>query len=73
MTQTAVEFLVSHLTEYGFNLKLHKIEINQAKEMEKQQSNDLAIGFGACLIELLNDSETKTETMKELLEIYKNK
>ncbi len=34
---TAVEWLVAHLTEYGFNLKLHKAEINQAKEMEKQQ------------------------------------
>jgi urease accessory protein UreH len=37
--QTAVEWLVAHLTEYGFNLKLHKAEINQAKELEakKQQ------------------------------------
>jgi hypothetical protein len=36
-TQTAVEFLESHLIEYGFDLSLHKIEIEQAKEMEKQQ------------------------------------
>lgn len=33
---TAVEWLVEHLTEYGFNLKLHKAEIQQAKEKEKQ-------------------------------------
>ena len=37
MKQTAVEFLVSHLIEYGFDLSLHKIEIEQAKEIEKQQ------------------------------------
>ena len=37
MEQTALEFLVSHLIEYGFDLSLHKIEIEQAKEMEKQQ------------------------------------
>ena len=36
-TQTAVEFLEPHLIEYGFDLSLHKIEIEQAKEMEKQQ------------------------------------
>lgn len=40
MKQTAVEFLVSHLIEYGFDLSLHKIEIDQAKEMEKQQRED---------------------------------
>jgi len=37
---TAVEWLVEHLTEYGFNLKLHKVEIQQAKEKEKQQIID---------------------------------
>lgn len=37
MEQTPVEFLVSHLIEYGFDLSLHKIEIEQAKEMEKEQ------------------------------------
>lgn len=37
MEQTAVEFLVSHLIEYGFDLSLHRIEIEQAKEMEKKQ------------------------------------
>ena len=40
MKQTALEFLVSHLIEYGFDLSLHKIEIEQAKEMEKQQIID---------------------------------
>ena len=37
---SAVESLVNHLTEYGFNLKLHKAEIKQAKELEKQQIID---------------------------------
>ena len=33
---TAVEWLEAHLIEYGFDLSLHKFEIKQAKEMEKQ-------------------------------------
>lgn len=37
---TAVEWLESHLIEYGFDLSLHKFEIQQAKEMEKQQIID---------------------------------
>jgi hypothetical protein len=40
MKQTAVEWLEAHLIEYGFNLSLHKFEIKQAKEMEKQQIID---------------------------------
>jgi hypothetical protein len=37
MKQTAVEWLVEHLTEYGFDLSHHEREIQQAKEMEKEQ------------------------------------
>ena len=37
MAQTAVTWLVEHLTEYGFDLSHHKIEIQQAKEMEEEQ------------------------------------
>jgi flagellar biosynthesis/type III secretory pathway protein FliH len=32
--QTAVEQIINHLIEYGFDLSLHKREIEQAKEME---------------------------------------
>ena len=73
MKQTAVEWLINemHKKEQGLIETSYNHLFDQAKEMEKQQQDDLAIGFGACLIELLNDSETKTETMKELLEIYK--
>jgi hypothetical protein len=41
--QTAVEWLVAHLTEYGFDLQLHKTEIGQAKEIEKQRMIDAHI------------------------------
>jgi hypothetical protein len=37
---TAVEKLVAHLIEYGFDLSAHKLEIEQAKELEKQQIID---------------------------------
>jgi hypothetical protein len=70
MKETAVEFLVRMRETFGI---ITTNDLKQAKEMEKEQSDNLAIGFGACLIELLNDSETKAETMKELLEIFKNK
>ena len=38
--QTAVEWLAEHLIEYGFDLSLHKIEIQQAKEMEVKANAD---------------------------------
>jgi hypothetical protein len=38
MKQTAVELFEAHLIEYGFDLSLHKIEIDKFKEMEKEQS-----------------------------------
>jgi EAL domain-containing protein (putative c-di-GMP-specific phosphodiesterase class I) len=34
---TSVEWLVEHLTEYGFDLSHHELEIQQAKEMERQE------------------------------------
>jgi hypothetical protein len=43
MKETAVEKLVAHLIEYGFDLSAHKLEIEQAKEMEKQQIIDAYI------------------------------
>jgi hypothetical protein len=38
--QTAVELLIEDLTRLGYNFKLYKKEIEQAKEMEKQQLID---------------------------------
>jgi hypothetical protein len=38
--QTAVEWLIEDLTRLGHNFKLYKKEIEQAKEMEKQQLID---------------------------------
>lgn len=35
--QTAVEQFEAHLIEYGFDLSLHKFEIQTFKEMEKKQ------------------------------------
>lgn len=69
MKQTAVEFLVSHLIEYGFDLSLHKIEIEQAKKIQKQQQDDYAIAF----TEWLCDEEITKEEIKTRLEIFKNK
>jgi predicted HTH domain antitoxin len=50
MKQTAVEWLVEHLTEYGFDLSHHELEIDQAKEMEKEQELKIKI---QCLKESL--------------------
>ena len=73
MKQTAVEWLglklnmlFTDITEEQWN-KAEKL-FQQAKEMEKREQNDFAIGFAEwCLDEnhiILNDG-------KELLEIYK--
>jgi hypothetical protein len=73
MKQTAVEIgrlklnmLFTDITEEQWN-KAEKL-FQQAKEMEKREQNDFAIGFAEwCLDEnhiILNDG-------KELLEIYK--
>ena len=35
--KTTVEWLVEHLTEYGFDLSHHELEIQQAKEMQERQ------------------------------------
>jgi Na+/phosphate symporter len=43
MEKTAVEWLESQLTEYL--QRIYKSEINQAKEMEKQQIIDAFDGF----------------------------
>jgi len=34
---TSIEWLVDHLKDYGFDLSLHQFEIEQAKEMHKQE------------------------------------
>jgi hypothetical protein len=40
---TAVDWLVQHLTEYGFDLSLHKFEIYQAQAIHEQQMKDAAL------------------------------
>ncbi len=59
--KTAVELLEAHLIEYGFDLSLHKFEINQAKEMEKEQIIDANIAgqmfIAACPGHYKNDAE----------------
>jgi secreted Zn-dependent insulinase-like peptidase len=39
--QTAVEWLVAHFKEYGFDFSHHEREINQAKAMEKEQMESI--------------------------------
>ena len=40
MKQTAIEWLIDHLKDYGFDLSLHEFEIEQAKKMHKQEIVD---------------------------------
>ena len=81
--KTAVEVLESHLIEYGFDLSLHKFEIQKAKEMEEKNQETFAIGFGEWLnteepLALIYDLTMVGELpqniqIKDLLEIYKTK
>ena len=49
---TAVEQFEAHLIEYGFDLSLHKFEIQTFKAMEKEQMiNSFNQGYTQCSIE----------------------
>ena len=65
--QTAVEWLVEHLIEYGFDLSHHQLEINQAKEMEKEQKIEFAndYGFHFCGYDYENAEEYYNQTYKQ--------
>jgi hypothetical protein len=84
MKQTAVEWLAKELLREHPILTNHDA-IQQAKEMEKQQQNEFAIGFAEWCIKKRIDFFDSTEIgetytingfvsrykMNELLEIYK--
>ena len=71
---TSIDWLMTQLYKKGFIKEIDGNEpiilMNQAKEMEKQQTIEFAEW---CLSELLNGNEPKAETMQGLLEIFKNK
>ncbi len=69
MKQTAVEWLVSKLPQRMLNYL--KEEIEQAREMEKQQQDEFAIEFAEWLIEKEREYPNRIIRGKELLEIYK--
>lgn len=59
--QTAVEWLVEHFKEYGYDFSHHEREIEQAKEIEKEQIIDANIAgqqfIGASQGHYKNDAE----------------
>ena len=69
---TAVEWLEEQYTkQITF---LHREDFEEAKEMEKQQQDEFAIGFAEWHLNIsMGDDYAKFEenTTKELLEIYK--
>ena len=72
MKQTAVEWLVENFKDNRF-LSAFEEEINQAKEMEKEQQDKFAIEFGKWLENLTEDFYSKNDecSYSELLEIFK--
>ena len=81
MKQTAVEWFVDLFKDEPRFLNEFSLDIKQAKEMEKQQQDELAIGFfdwfnSKQAEDLMHDLVIVGEvdintTTKELLEIYK--
>jgi len=70
MEQTAVEWLVNLVQSNIAPNYIPKEFIKQAKEMEKQQQDEFAIGFAAwCIWNEVED--ISTYSFKELLELYK--
>ena len=86
MTQTAVEWIIQELKDLGnYKYSLEKL-LEQAKEMEKEQQDEFAIGFAEWFTNekseysiMYGNQEkrfatfTKEYTTKQLLEIFKNK
>jgi hypothetical protein len=88
MEQKSIDWLIDKLTENQF-LWLSKQEmnqliniVNQAKEIEKQQQDEFAIGFGQWLVSncyseddiywwLIKTGGDVRKSTEELLEIYK--
>jgi hypothetical protein len=67
MKQTAVEWFWIHLED---NISKKYFDLfEQAKEMEKQQSDDYAIEFAEWLVQ--HKDFNKSKSTKELLEIFK--
>ena len=69
MKQTAVEQFEAHLIEYGFDLSLHKFEIQTFKAMEKQQKEELI--KKACSLVFLAIGDGGDITTNEVIEILK--
>jgi methanogenic corrinoid protein MtbC1 len=85
MKQTAVEWLVQEINKINASTEakrfINKLE-KQAKEIEKEQQNEFAIGFGQWLVSncyseddiywwLIKTGGDVRKSTEELLEIYK--
>ena len=74
MKQTAVEWLANELYE-KFEMKgdgaLFNDLVNQAKEMEEQQRDELAIAFAEYVLDWNRD--TTSDYLQIILEQFKNK
>jgi hypothetical protein len=71
MKQTAVEWLEEQLNKNNEILFISDDLLEQAKEMEKQQKDEFAIGFAEWLIEKEREHPNRIIRGKRLLEIYK--
>jgi uncharacterized protein YoaH (UPF0181 family) len=72
MKQTAVEWLIDKLKSQGLLIgePNNLVAVREAKEMEKQQQEDFAIGFAEWICEKAEVPYIKG-TMNGTLEIYK--
>ena len=71
MKQSAVGWIIDQLFELR-NPTLNQIEIvKKAREIEKQQQDEFAIGFAEWLIEKEREHPNRIIRGKKLLEIYK--
>ena len=66
MTQTAVEWFIDLFKDEPRFINEFSLDIKQAKEIERQQSDDYAIEFAEWLFDV-----SRIGTTKELLEIFK--
>lgn len=66
---SAVEWLVEHLKEYGFQLEEHKNEIQQAKELEKEQIVNSHLAGAKKMVLSINEFVDCSNVLREIADI----
>jgi DNA-directed RNA polymerase specialized sigma subunit len=71
MNKTALDWFVEHLKEYGFELNEHELEINKAKQMEKEQIIKAHLAGAKKMVLSINEFVDCSNVLGEIEQIEK--